>query len=84
MITEEIYVVLLDAVPMIIAMGTFVFAPSAKLLRDQGAKMKIDGTLYTLGEEGIEKPTVKRGNSDSTTDVEGQVPLTVTEQKAYP
>lgn len=46
LITVEVYVVVLDAVPMIIAMGAFVFTPPAKLLRDQGALMKIDGTLY--------------------------------------
>ena len=46
LITVEVYVVVLDAVPMIIAMGAFVFTPPAKLLRDQGARLKIDGTLY--------------------------------------
>ena len=46
LITVEVYVVVLDAMPMMIAMGAFVFTPPAKLLRDQGARMKIDGTLY--------------------------------------
>lgn len=51
LITVEVYVVVLDAVPMIIAMGAFVFTPPAKLLRDQGARMKIDGTLYQPGDD---------------------------------
>ena len=51
LITVEVYVVVLDAVPMIIAMGAFVFTPPAKLLRDQGARMKVDGTLYQPGDD---------------------------------
>lgn len=51
LITVEVYVVVLDAVPMIIAMGAYVFTPPAKLLRDQGASMKIDGTLIKPRDE---------------------------------
>lgn len=64
LITVEIYVVLLDAVPMIIAMGAFVFTPPAKLLRDQGARLKLDGTLVQP-DEGA-----KRTRSGSNSEME--------------
>jgi len=51
-----VYVVVLDAVPMIIAMGAFIFTPPAKLLRDQGARLKIDGSLKQPASEGNKAP----------------------------
>ena len=56
LITVEVYVVVLDAVPMIIAMGAFIFTPPAKLLRDQGARLKIDGSLKQPASEGNKAP----------------------------
>lgn len=67
LITVEVYVVVLDAVPMIIAMGAFVFTPPAKLLRDQGARMKIDGTLYQPG--GDPNKTAESGSDGEKGDI---------------
>lgn len=51
LITKEVYVVVLDALPMIIAMGTFVFTPPARVLRDQGVKLKVTGEIHRPVEE---------------------------------